>query len=208
MSLAVAIGTSVLLTALAVRYKEFAYQRRWARAWTFVAYAVVLLLGAAAGWAGWLVADAIGWKPADSAVVRGVIYGVVGNAMVRVHLNKVPGDVEDVFAILSTASEWIAGALDVEVEHAIRARLDRSNPTELAQYVSFILNRYVLNDSSYVKGDDAYSRQARFAFEQLVNANVKDLLAGGDKAIQATSSLRTLGETWVPRYVVDPPEPA
>lgn len=202
LALGVAIVVSVIWTARSLRFSDYAYERSWSPRATLLAYLVFLGIGAAAGWGGWRAATAIGWRPTSSHFFRGVIYGTFGNAIIRVHLKKIPnGNVEEAFTILTVLSDIVAGILDYKVPDAASRCLERMQPEVLAQYVSYVFYRFVATD-------ERYQRKTRKMFEATIAANLNDLL-GGDpaKRVQAQSSLRALGEDWTARYKVRRPEP-
>jgi hypothetical protein len=202
LTLAIAIVVSVIWTARSLRFSDFAYQRSWSPLATLFAYLVFLGIGAAAGWGGWRAATAIGWRPTSSHFLLGVIYGTFGNAIVRVHLKKIPdGNVEEAFTILTVLSDIVAGILDVKILDAVSRGLERMQPEVLAQYVSYLFYRSVAND-------ERYDQKARKMFEATIAANVDDIVGGTSaKRVQAQSSLRALGEDWAARYRVRRPEP-
>jgi hypothetical protein len=203
LALAVAIAVSILLTARSLPYRDYSYQRSWSPRATLVAYLVFLGVGAVAGWGGWRAAVAIGWKPTDSHFFRGLVYGTFGNAIVCVHLKKIPdGNTAEAFTILTVLNDLAAGVLGVTVQTVASQRVEQMPPEELAQYVSYIFYRFVASD-------ERYSQVARKLFEATIAANVNDLLGAHPAArLQAQASLRALGEDWIARYKVRRPERA
>jgi hypothetical protein len=199
--LAVAIVTSIVLTVISVPYRDYAFHFAWSKRASPVVYLIFLALGGAAGWAGHEAATAIGWEPADNEFVRGLIYGAFGQAAVRVHLTRIPGaEATEALTMLSAAGDWLAGALDVQVGRAVRRRLALLPADHLAQYVDHLFRLKVA-------GDGNLDENARKEFAQTVDAAVSDVLRGDDVArLQASSSLRALGEGWVTTYRFSPPE--
>jgi hypothetical protein len=201
--LAIAIATSLLLTVILVPYQDYAFHFAWAKRASPVAYGTFLVLGAAAGWGGYAAATAIGWKPADPHFLRGLIYGAFGQAVVRVHLERVPGgEAAEALTMLSAFGDWLAGVLDVQVVRAVRRRLAGLPPDELAQYVDHLFRLRVAGDTENL------DESTRKEFAHAVDAAVDAVLSGDEAArLRARSSLRVLGEGWVMRYKFAPPEP-
>jgi hypothetical protein len=202
LALTVAIVVSVLLTARSLRIRDYTYQRSWSPVATLIGYLVFLGIGAAAGWVGWRAATAIGWKPTDSHLFRGVVYGSFGNAIVRVHLRRIPnGGTEEAFTVLTVLSDFVTGVLDVRVPNAVSRRLEQMRPEALAQFVYYTFYRFVAQD-------ERYSERDRKLFEVTIASDVEVLLYGSPAAqLRTKSSLRALAEEWTVRYKIRRPEP-
>lgn len=196
-TLLTAVVVSVILTARSLPPREYTYQHTWAGRATLVAYVAFLGIGAAAGWAGWRAATAIGWQPTDSSFFRGVILGSFGQAIVRVHLKRIPnGSSEDAFTLLTVLNDLVAGILDESVAVAVTRGLERLEPEALAQHVSYMFYRFVA-------ADERYPENTRKLFEARIAAGVSELLAGDDAArLRAQSLLLALAEDWTLRYHV------
>jgi hypothetical protein len=164
-------------------------------------YALFLALGAAAGCGGYAAATAMGWEPTETFLLRGIVYGAFGQAVARVHLQRIPGgEATEALTVLSATGDWLAGVLDVHIPGAVRRHLAKLPPEQLAQYVDHLFRLKVVGDASF-KG-------SRKKFATTVNDATRDLLEEDPVArLQASSSLRALGEDWVLKYKFSPPEP-
>ena len=204
MTLGASIATAAVLTVVLIPYRDYAFNFEWAKVTSAAVYVIFTALGCAAGWGGFEAATAIGWHPApDSTVLTGLVYGAFGQAVVRVHLDKIPGgEAAEALTPLSVAGDWLSGVFDVQVPRAVRRRLRSLSSEELAQYVGHLFRLRVVADT-------CLSEQAHKEFAQRVNESVRDVLSADPASrIEARSSLMAMGEGWVLKYKFDRPQRA
>jgi hypothetical protein len=199
-----AVLGAALVTVVAVPYGIYAFHFEWARGASAITYAAYVLVGAAAGWGGYEAARAIAWHPfPDSSLLTGLAYGAFGQAIVRVHFDKIPGGDEaaEAFTPLSLLGDWLGDALRVRVRRNVRRELRKMPAAELAQYVSHLLALEVVEDG-------CLNEATKKEFAQRVAQALSEIVPGGAPPVQARSTLMAIGEGWVLRYKFDRPERA
>lgn len=204
LAVSLAIAAALLLAALGYPWKRHAYQRRWTpRAPKLGLIAYLLLFGVAAGLLGWGFGAWTDWEPAN-VVLRGILWGSFGAAVLRAQFNRLPQPdlAGTAISAAGLAGVVIAGAVDTRVEESVSRRLAELSDDQLALYVLELLE-------GGVKQDTHLSVLERAHFEQQVNeASVE--VGGTDEAERrsALAFLRQSGKRWVLEYNFSPPRPA
>lgn len=146
--ISIAVGVAVVLGALALVPRRFEYWRYWTRGpfrWAMVAY---LVLNGATGALGALLASLLDWYPApESAFLRGLVYALAGQAVVRVQLRAFGAErVGGAATLLNSGFDRVSEWLDLVARDRIQRRLERQSDDDIAAYALYLYRRHVEPD--------------------------------------------------------------
>lgn len=179
-----AVGTSLLIGLLATRYDEYAFWWSWtSRAFVF-GMGVFVVVYAAAGVGGVVVAGAVG--SADDGAISAVVAGAAGHAALRAQIERLgPGPDDGGRSMLTIVRDWVVGLLDVRAYTSLERWVKACDDPALAALTFDVFWRHV----------DAPGAQDEVAVAQL-----HDLLLGaasdlqeGTGAVQADGRSRLRG---------------
>lgn len=121
----VAVAVAAAVGLLAFPFARWSYWRRWWRRW-WLGLAAYLGVNAVAGLVGWLLAAITSWAPAGNALVDGVAYGAVGQALLRVDYQGFGfGKVKQTTTALGKASDWVVSMLNDQAKLGVGAHCDK-----------------------------------------------------------------------------------
>src|SRR5947208_2222262 len=91
----VAVAIAAGLGVISHPYKDYDFYMTWVRASWLIYLVPYLLLNGLSGWLGWFVARRVNWVPGWGLGLRALAYALLGQALVRAQLSKVPVDSAD-----------------------------------------------------------------------------------------------------------------
>jgi len=187
--------------ALLIPFGAYAHAVTWSR-WSVVGLAGYLAANAIAGVLGAFIARKLSWRP-ENFWVRGLLWGEFGEALARLRFDRIPkpeGGGEAASAIGAIGS-WMLGIVDWGVARAVDNRLAELSDAELAQYVSDLYRKGPAEDGGL---HEAMKKYFGVAVGDALRKLTAAAVAEEDK-VDARSSLRSLGASWVDEYKFAPP---
>jgi hypothetical protein len=204
MTLAAAMITSALLSAIGAPYSRWLCWFSWSRSGAMLGTAVFLAIGAVAGVVG--VASGQGLfkaQPTSNDFLDGVLYGLAGALAFRADLRiaqrrpstsarNAQGQLSGPLSVLSLGLQWVSDALDEWTRRRVEVWLSGLNPRHLS--------RLAFRVSSRISADLEIPTSAKKTLQDSLVPAMEDL---NNRDPQTSESGRQRLEGFLAQFIVD-----
>jgi hypothetical protein len=191
-----AVVFALLLGVIAHPYSEYDFYVSWVRIRRWLIYFVpYLVLNGLSGWLGWFAVQRIHWHAGDQVVLRALADALVGQALVRVELNKLPLEgADDPVNILGKATGWFRGMLLTWVKNEATGLMAWLEPRPFSAYCMALLR-------DGISKDDDYSREIQKFLGDTLTTRIAELGSNDADIVRgARIELEPQAVDWILKY--------